>query len=171
MNRGREAAGKPDPDGAADPAQPERKARWAARACRRMPDGSAVYVVGDRDPSIRLDLFLKERIPRLSRRRIQEAITCRVEAPGHGRVRPATLLRPGDTVITSGVVAVSARSVSQTTRPRCFWVVSRASAARAWPASTPSALTSARRSTRIRRCASLSIPLRTNFRRRLLRLS
>jgi 23S rRNA pseudouridine1911/1915/1917 synthase len=72
---------------------------YATRACRRMPDGSAVYVVGDRDPAIRLDRFLKERIPRLSRRRIQDAIGSRVEAPGHGRVKPATLLRPGDTVI------------------------------------------------------------------------
>lgn len=69
------------------------------RACRRLADGTAVYIVGDRDPGIRLDLFLKERIPRLSRRRIQEAIGDRVEAPGHGRPRPATLLRPGDTVI------------------------------------------------------------------------
>ena len=69
------------------------------RACRRLEDGTAVYIVGDRDPGIRLDLFLKERIPRLSRSRIQEAILHRVEAPGHGRPRPATILRPGDRVI------------------------------------------------------------------------
>jgi 23S rRNA pseudouridine1911/1915/1917 synthase len=60
--------------------------------------------VGERDPAIRLDLFLKERIPKVSRRRIQEAIGSRVEVPGHGRPRPATLLRPGDTVIVRRAV-------------------------------------------------------------------
>ncbi len=75
------------------------------RACRRLADGTAVYIVGDRDPGIRLDLFLKERIPRLSRRRIQDAIRERVEAPGHGRPRPATMLRPGDTVIVRRLAA------------------------------------------------------------------
>ena len=75
------------------------RARRGERACRREEDGTAIYLVGARDPSIRLDLFLKERIPKLSRRRIQEAIAARVEAPGHGRPRPSTLLRPGDTVI------------------------------------------------------------------------
>ncbi|HEY3176545.1 MAG TPA: RluA family pseudouridine synthase [Candidatus Polarisedimenticolia bacterium] len=69
------------------------------KACRRLRDGTAIYTVGERDPGIRLDLFLKERIPKLSRRRIQDAIRTRVEAPGHGRPRPATQLRPGDTVI------------------------------------------------------------------------
>ena len=77
----------------------EAKGERGERSCRRLEDGTAIYLVGDRDPSIRLDLFLKERIPKLSRRRIQEAIGSRVEAPGHGRPRPATLLRPGDTVI------------------------------------------------------------------------
>jgi 23S rRNA pseudouridine1911/1915/1917 synthase len=68
-------------------------------ACRRLEDGTAIYRVGERDPAIRLDLFLKERIPKLSRRRIQQAIRTRVRAPGHGRPKPATLLRPGDTVV------------------------------------------------------------------------
>lgn len=68
-------------------------------SCRRLADGTAIYVVGQRDPAIRLDLFLRERIPKLSRRRIQEAIGHRVEVPGHAAVRPATQLRPGDTVI------------------------------------------------------------------------
>ena len=68
-------------------------------SCRRLPDGTAIYVVGERDPAIRLDLFLKEKIPKMSRRRIQHAIGTRVEAPGHGRARPATILRPGDEVI------------------------------------------------------------------------
>jgi 23S rRNA pseudouridine1911/1915/1917 synthase len=69
------------------------------KACRRLEDGTAIYLVGDRHQGIRLDLFLKERIPRLSRSRIQAAIKTRVRAPGHGRPRPATLLRPGDTVV------------------------------------------------------------------------
>lgn len=68
-------------------------------SCRRLPDGTAIYVVGEREPSVRLDLFLKEKIPKMSRRRIQDAIGSRVEAPGHGRLRPATILRPGDEVI------------------------------------------------------------------------
>lgn len=68
-------------------------------SCRRLPDGTAIYVVGERDTAIRLDLFLKEKIPKMSRRRIQNAIGARVEAPGHGRPRPATILRPGDQVI------------------------------------------------------------------------
>jgi len=76
-----------------------RGASRGERACRRQEDGTAVYLVGDRDPAIRLDLFLKERIPKRSRRRIQQAILSRVESPGHGRLRPATMLRPGDTVI------------------------------------------------------------------------
>ncbi|HET6374273.1 MAG TPA: RluA family pseudouridine synthase [Candidatus Polarisedimenticolia bacterium] len=69
------------------------------RACRRLDDGTAIYTVGPRDPAVRLDLFLKERIPKLSRRRIQDAIGTRVRVPGHGAAKPATLLRPGDTVI------------------------------------------------------------------------
>lgn len=55
--------------------------------------------MGDSDPAVRLDLFLKARIPRLSRRRIQQAIETRVEVPGHGASKPSTILRPGDTVI------------------------------------------------------------------------
>ncbi len=73
--------------------------RRGVRACRRLEDGSAIYVVGDRDPSIRLDLFLKARIPKLSRRRIQDAIRTRVLVPGHTSPKPATLLRQGDTVV------------------------------------------------------------------------
>jgi 23S rRNA pseudouridine1911/1915/1917 synthase len=97
-----ETAGRPDRGPACPAPVPEDgggAASHATRACRRLSDGSAWYVVGDRDPFVRLDHFLKERIPRLSRRRIQDAIASRVEAPGHGRIKPATLLRPGDTVI------------------------------------------------------------------------
>ena len=77
--------------------------RRGVRACRRLPDGTAIYVVGGRDPSVRLDLFLKERIPKLSRARIQDAIGGRVEVAGRASLKPATLLRPGDTVIVRPV--------------------------------------------------------------------
>ncbi len=70
-------------------------------SCTRLPDGTAVYVVGALAPPVRLDLFLRQRIPKLSRRRIQDAILTRVAAPGHGRPRPATILRAGDRVIVS----------------------------------------------------------------------
>ncbi len=69
------------------------------RACRRLPDGTAVYVVGESEGRVRLDLFLRARIPKMSRRRLQEAIPARVESPGHGRIKPSTVLRPGDTVV------------------------------------------------------------------------
>jgi len=68
-------------------------------SCTRLADGSAVYVVGAFSPPMRLDLFLRQRIPKLSRRRIQEAIRTRVAAPGHPRPKPATVLRAGDRVI------------------------------------------------------------------------
>ncbi|HET9481956.1 MAG TPA: RluA family pseudouridine synthase [Candidatus Polarisedimenticolia bacterium] len=72
---------------------------WATRACRRLTDGTAVYTVGGSEPSIRLDRFLKERIPKLSRRRIQEAIRERVDVEGRGAAKPARRLQPGDTVL------------------------------------------------------------------------
>lgn len=73
------------------------------RACRRLEDGAAIYLVGARTEAVRLDVFLKERIPKLSRRRIQEAIAARVEVPGRGRPKPSTLLRPGETVVVRPV--------------------------------------------------------------------
>ncbi len=69
------------------------------RACQRLEDGTAIYLVGQGEPAIRLDLFLRERIPKLSRHRIQKAITTRVRVQGRGRPRPAMLLHPGDRVI------------------------------------------------------------------------
>ncbi len=73
------------------------------RACRRLEDGTAVYLVGEQTRPVRLDLFLKERIPKLSRRRIQDAIATRVQVPGRGRPKPSTLLRAGDTIVVRPV--------------------------------------------------------------------
>lgn len=51
---------------------------------------------------MRLDHFLKERIPKLTRERIQEAIATRVRVePGPRRVRPALTLQPGDLVLVT----------------------------------------------------------------------
>jgi 23S rRNA pseudouridine1911/1915/1917 synthase len=59
------------------------------------------YSATVRDRGKRLDLFLKERIPRMSRERIKEAIRTRVEVAGRGTVRPATELNDGDRVIVT----------------------------------------------------------------------
>jgi 23S rRNA pseudouridine1911/1915/1917 synthase len=55
--------------------------------------------VGEQSPLIRLDVYLKERIPKLSRTRIQEAIRTRVQVPGRGAPKPSLQLRPGDRVV------------------------------------------------------------------------
>ena len=73
------------------------------RACRRLEDGTAIYRVGEQAPLIRLDVYLKERIPKLSRTRIQEAIRTRVKVPGRGAPKPSMLLRPGDRVVVMPV--------------------------------------------------------------------
>jgi len=65
----------------------------------RSRPGAITYRVTDRDQGIRLDLFLKERIPRMSREGIKEAIRTRVDIPRRTRVRPSTTLLPGDEVI------------------------------------------------------------------------
>jgi 23S rRNA pseudouridine1911/1915/1917 synthase len=57
----------------------------------------ATYRVSDRQAGQRLDCFLKERIPRLSRESVKEAIRSRVEIAGK-RARPALLVRAGDEV-------------------------------------------------------------------------
>jgi len=57
-----------------------------------------VYRVTGRDEGSRLDLFLKERIPRMSREGIKEAIGARVAVAGRPRARPSTLLHAGDEV-------------------------------------------------------------------------
>jgi 23S rRNA pseudouridine1911/1915/1917 synthase len=56
------------------------------------------FAVGPKDRGKRLDLFLKERIPGLSRARLQEAIRARITLSWAAAVRPATPVRPGGTV-------------------------------------------------------------------------
>ena len=59
------------------------------------------YRVTGRDQGRRLDLFLKERIPRMSREGIKEAILTRVAIAGRRKARPSTPLRAGDEVIVT----------------------------------------------------------------------
>ena len=73
------------------------------RACTRLEDGTAIYRVGEQSPFIRLDVYLKERIPKLSRTRIQEAIRTRVKVVGRDTAKPSLLLRPGDRVMVMPV--------------------------------------------------------------------
>jgi 23S rRNA pseudouridine1911/1915/1917 synthase len=56
------------------------------------------FTVGAREGGKRLDLFLKERIPGLSRARLQDAIRSRITLSWAAAVRPATPVRPGGTV-------------------------------------------------------------------------
>jgi 23S rRNA pseudouridine1911/1915/1917 synthase len=57
-----------------------------------------VYRVGESDRGKRLDLFLKERIPKLSRTRIQEVIRARVSLSWGAPARPSTTMIPGGEV-------------------------------------------------------------------------
>jgi len=57
-----------------------------------------VFRVGPKDAGKRLDRFLNERIPGLSRSRIQEAIRARVTLTWDVRPRPSTSVRPGGEV-------------------------------------------------------------------------
>jgi 23S rRNA pseudouridine1911/1915/1917 synthase len=57
-----------------------------------------LFPVGPKDRGKRLDRFLSERIPGLSRARIQEAIRARVTLSWGVRARPATPVRPGGEV-------------------------------------------------------------------------
>ncbi len=63
-----------------------------------MSEPRTVFVVGPREGGKRLDRFLQERIPGLSRARIQRAVRERVELSWTARVRPATRVRPGGVV-------------------------------------------------------------------------
>ena len=63
-----------------------------------MSEPDTLFSVGPRDRGKRLDLFLKERIPGLSRARLQEAIRTRIHLSWPAAVRPATPVRPGGTV-------------------------------------------------------------------------
>ena len=64
-----------------------------------MSEPRTVFLVGPKDAGKRLDLFLNERIPGLSRARIQEAIRTRVTLTWKVRARPATPVRPGGEVV------------------------------------------------------------------------
>ena len=63
-----------------------------------MSEPETLFTVGPRDRGKRLDLFLKERIPGLSRARLQEAIRTRITLSWPAAVRPATPVRPGERV-------------------------------------------------------------------------
>ncbi len=64
-----------------------------------MSDPVTAYVVGRGDGGKRLDRFLHERMPGLSRGRIQSAIRDRVTLSWGVRARPATPVRPGGSVV------------------------------------------------------------------------
>jgi len=66
------------------------------RAPRRI-----IYRVSERDQGARLDVFLKERIPRMSREGIKKAILARVAVSGRPVARPSTALRAGDEVLVT----------------------------------------------------------------------
>ena len=63
-----------------------------------MAEPRTAFEVGPRDRGKRLDRFLGERIPGLSRSRIQAAIRTRVHLSWGVRPRPCTPVRPGGTV-------------------------------------------------------------------------
>jgi len=63
-----------------------------------MSEPQTLFDVGERDRGKRLDEFLHERIPGLSRSRIQRAIEARVTLSWGVRARPATPVRPGGSV-------------------------------------------------------------------------
>ncbi len=73
-----------------------------------MSEPSTVYPVGRTDVGKRLDRFLQERIPRLSRNRIQDMIRDRVVLSWEARVRPAT------TLVAGGVVRIEYVPVPET---------------------------------------------------------
>ena len=57
------------------------------------------YRAGEGDAGKRLDLFLKEKIPRMSREGVKEAIRTRVSLRGRRRAKPSLELKPGDEVL------------------------------------------------------------------------
>jgi 23S rRNA pseudouridine1911/1915/1917 synthase len=63
-----------------------------------MSEPATRFIVGKRDEGKRLDQFLHERIPGLSRTRIQQVIRERVELSWEVRPRPATSVRSGGEV-------------------------------------------------------------------------
>ena len=73
-----------------------------------MSEPAASYLVGKRDGGKRLDRFLHEKIPRLSRTRIQQAIRERVTLSWGVAPRPSTVVRSG------GEVQVAYRELNET---------------------------------------------------------
>ncbi len=63
-----------------------------------MSERPTIHRVGPADAGKRLDVFLAERIPALSRRRIQQAVVPRVTLSWSGRARPATPVVAGGEV-------------------------------------------------------------------------
>ena len=63
-----------------------------------MSEPITLFTVGAREGGKRLDLFLKERIPGLSRARLQQAIRSRISLSWAAVARPSTPVRPGGTV-------------------------------------------------------------------------
>jgi 23S rRNA pseudouridine1911/1915/1917 synthase len=63
-----------------------------------MSEPTTRFVIGKRESGKRLDQFLHERIPGLSRTRIQQAIRERVSLSWGVKARPATPIRPGGEV-------------------------------------------------------------------------
>jgi len=59
---------------------------------------TTIFAVGEKDRGKRLDLFLKERIPGLSRARLQAAIRTRITLTWDAAVLPSTPVRPGGEV-------------------------------------------------------------------------
>ena len=75
-----------------------------------MSEPRTVFGVGERDRGKRLDVFMRERIPGLSRARIQRAIDERVTLSWGVRPRPAVPVRPG------GEVRVAFAPLAETVR-------------------------------------------------------
>ncbi len=64
-----------------------------------MSEPATIFEVGERDRGKRLDRFLNERIPGVSRAHVQRAIRERVELSWGVAPRPATPVRPGGKVV------------------------------------------------------------------------
>ena len=73
-----------------------------------MSEAATAFLVGKRDGGKRLDQFLHEKIPGLSRTRIQRAIRERVTLSWEARARPSTSVRAG------GEVRVGYRELNET---------------------------------------------------------
>jgi 23S rRNA pseudouridine1911/1915/1917 synthase len=84
-----------------------------------MSEPITAYLVGKRDGGKRLDQFLHEKIPRLSRTRIQRAIRERVTLSWEVPARPSTSVRAG------GEVRIGYRALNETLRKLEIPVIAR----------------------------------------------